>query len=273
MPGPVALPGLNDANPIRQNTAIRQISERLEADYAPLDSPVFVGDPQAPTPVLTDNDTSIATTAYVQGQNYTTKTYVDAANATQDTAIAGKAALVHTHAQSDVTGLVSALAGKEPTIAAGTSSQYWRGDKTFQDFPAQRLIASYSDVFATLTNLTVVIPVDNTPPLITEGAQLLSRNVTTTSSTQRIDIWVQMSGMSNSGAYTTIALFAGSTLIGAAMQEALPHSGWCTASYTPGAAGTYTISMRVGPVSGTTTINNYWGGTIGTVMLTNVIEP
>jgi polygalacturonase len=44
----------------------------------------------------------------------------------------GAAAAVHTHAQSDVTGLVGALAGKEPTISAGTTSQYWRGDKTWQ---------------------------------------------------------------------------------------------------------------------------------------------
>jgi len=35
-------------------------------------------------------------------------------------------------AQSDITGLTAALAGKEPTITAGTSSQYWRGDKSFQ---------------------------------------------------------------------------------------------------------------------------------------------
>jgi hypothetical protein len=34
--------------------------------YAPLSSPVFTGDPQAPTPATNDNDTSIATTAYVQ---------------------------------------------------------------------------------------------------------------------------------------------------------------------------------------------------------------
>lgn len=34
--------------------------------------------------------------------------------------------------QSDVTGLVSALIGKEPSITAGTISQYWRGDKTWQ---------------------------------------------------------------------------------------------------------------------------------------------
>jgi hypothetical protein len=34
--------------------------------YAPIASPVFTGDPQAPTPAPTDNDTSIATTAFVK---------------------------------------------------------------------------------------------------------------------------------------------------------------------------------------------------------------
>jgi hypothetical protein len=36
------------------------------AAYAPLASPLFTGDPQAPTPALGDNDTSLATTAFVQ---------------------------------------------------------------------------------------------------------------------------------------------------------------------------------------------------------------
>ena len=31
-----------------------------------------------------------------------------------------------------MTGLVTALSGKEPSIAAGTTAQYWRGDKTMQ---------------------------------------------------------------------------------------------------------------------------------------------
>jgi hypothetical protein len=34
--------------------------------YAPLKDPVFTGDPRAPTPGVTDNDTSIANTAFVQ---------------------------------------------------------------------------------------------------------------------------------------------------------------------------------------------------------------
>ena len=40
------------------------------AAKAPLASPVFTGDPQAPTPSVGDNDTSIATTAYVKAQAY-----------------------------------------------------------------------------------------------------------------------------------------------------------------------------------------------------------
>lgn len=36
------------------------------ASYAPLDSPTLTGDPKAPTPATSDNDTSIATTAFVK---------------------------------------------------------------------------------------------------------------------------------------------------------------------------------------------------------------
>lgn len=34
--------------------------------------------------------------------------------------------------EAKVNGLTTALSGKEPTITAGTSAQYWRGDKTWQ---------------------------------------------------------------------------------------------------------------------------------------------
>lgn len=37
---------------------------------------------------------------------------------------------------SDQTDLASALSGKEPSITAGTTSQYWRGDKTWQTLPS-----------------------------------------------------------------------------------------------------------------------------------------
>jgi hypothetical protein len=37
-----------------------------------LASPTFTGDPKAPTPATSDNDTSIATTAFVKAQSYLT---------------------------------------------------------------------------------------------------------------------------------------------------------------------------------------------------------
>jgi hypothetical protein len=40
------------------------------AAKAPLTSPTFTGDPKAPTPATGDNDTSIATTAFVKAQGY-----------------------------------------------------------------------------------------------------------------------------------------------------------------------------------------------------------
>jgi hypothetical protein len=45
--------------------------------------------------------------------------------------VAGKAPMIHGHVIPDVTGLEEALASKEPVITAGTSAQFWRGDKTW----------------------------------------------------------------------------------------------------------------------------------------------
>lgn len=44
------------------------------ASKADLASPAFTGNPTAPTPLTADNDTSIATTAFVKAQGYTTNT-------------------------------------------------------------------------------------------------------------------------------------------------------------------------------------------------------
>ncbi len=43
-------------------------SSTAASTYAPIASPTFTGDPKAPTPALSDSDTSVATTAFVKGQ-------------------------------------------------------------------------------------------------------------------------------------------------------------------------------------------------------------
>ena len=55
------------------------------------------------------------------------------------TALDGKAASVHTHTIDNITGLQTALDSKEPTIVAGTTAQYWRGDKSWQTLPTYDL--------------------------------------------------------------------------------------------------------------------------------------
>jgi hypothetical protein len=85
------------------------------------------------------------------------------------TALAGKAPLSHTHAQGDVTGLVAALAAKEPSITAGTTSQYWRGDKTWQTLSTTNVAEGTNLYFtnaradARITNSAVLAALGFTP--------------------------------------------------------------------------------------------------------------
>ena len=58
--------------------------------YAPLASPTFTGDPKAPTPANGDNDTSIATTAFVKNQSYLTTTLAASTYYTKPTGNTGQ---------------------------------------------------------------------------------------------------------------------------------------------------------------------------------------
>jgi hypothetical protein len=55
--------------------------------------------------------------------------------------------LNHVHTIANVTGLQTALDSKEPTITAGTTAQYWRGDKTWQTLP---IYANFTRIVAGL---------------------------------------------------------------------------------------------------------------------------
>ena len=77
------------------------------AAYAPLASPTFTGDPQAPTPATSDNDTSIATTAFVKAQGYLTSAPV--------TSVAGRTGAI-TLSNTDISGL--------GTMATASASNY-----------------------------------------------------------------------------------------------------------------------------------------------------
>ena len=62
---------VNDQDAVNKRTldaAVAAATASAASLYAPKESPVLTGDPRAPTPTAGDNDTSIATTAFVQGE-------------------------------------------------------------------------------------------------------------------------------------------------------------------------------------------------------------
>ncbi len=105
------------------NKPISTATQSVLNTKAPLLSPTFSGFVTVPTP-------SNATDA-------TTKSYVDGAVASASTSdatptIKGKLKLAGDLAGNADLPTVPALATKEPLITAGTTTQYYRGDKTFQ---------------------------------------------------------------------------------------------------------------------------------------------
>ena len=72
------------------------------------------------------------------------------------TALNSKSDIGHTHTISNVTGLQTALDGKESTIATGTTSQFYRGDKTFAAVTKSNVgLGNVQDVDTTTTvNIT-----------------------------------------------------------------------------------------------------------------------
>ena len=93
---------------------------------APLASPALTGTPTAPTATAGTNTTQIATTAFVAAA----MTNASVADAT--TTDKGKIQLAGDLGGTAALPTVPGLANKENTIAAGTTSQYFRGDKSWQ---------------------------------------------------------------------------------------------------------------------------------------------
>lgn len=98
---------------------------------APLASPALTGVPTAPTAAPGTNTNQIATMAALQAA---IAALVQSSPAALDTLNELAAALGND--PNFATTMNNALAGKEPSIVAGTAAQYWAGNKTWQDLMA-----------------------------------------------------------------------------------------------------------------------------------------
>lgn len=104
---------------IWQGTAVG--ASYIDSAIARLASPTFTGTPLAPTAAADTNTTQIATTAFVLGQAGSTNPVMNGTVAVGTSTRFARQDHVH---PSDTS--------REPTISAGTTSQYWRGDKSWQ---------------------------------------------------------------------------------------------------------------------------------------------
>lgn len=111
---------------------------------------------------------TVATVSFVEGTDVLTITLTDGssfqATIPLGTTVAEANALIaaaltdyYTAAQIDtiVSGIGTALSGKEPSIEAGTASQYWRGDKTWQPLDADAVAETASRVYLSPAQKTV----------------------------------------------------------------------------------------------------------------------
>ena len=119
--------GLNNVdNTSDANKPISTATQAALDTKAPLASPALTGTPTVPTATIGTNTTQIASTAFVNS--------AIAAATTPDATetVKGKIKLTGDLGGTADSPTVPGLANKENTIAAGTTAQYYRGDKSWQ---------------------------------------------------------------------------------------------------------------------------------------------
>jgi hypothetical protein len=130
---------------------------------------------------------------------------------------------------------------------------------------AGAVLQTLQTTYATNTNITDVIPFDDTAPTTSEGIEILSQAITLANAANKVLARVSLWGAcSASGIAMSASLFRGSTFI---QGRTLVHgnANWPEPMdfdllETPGSVGPHTYSVRVGPSSGTLRMN---GGTTG----------
>jgi len=98
---------------------------------------------------------------------------------------------------------------------------------------------------------TTQIPYDNTPPLITEGTEFFTEDITLGVDSGRVLLWLSsIVSISNAARKATISLWRDTTLIGVTAVSVASSNDPATTTFievdAPGLAGTYTYSGRIG---------------------------
>lgn len=133
----------NRTNYLKRHVDDLESGTTIPPTLAPKNSPTLTGDPKAPTPALGDNDTSISTTAFVQGTvgGILTKNVAGGVNVTLTAVEAGNGILIFTGA---ITANINVIV---PNV-----SKYW--------VAANRTTGEFSLTIKTAAGTGVVLPKD-----------------------------------------------------------------------------------------------------------------
>lgn len=157
-------------------------------------------------------------------------------------------------------GIFTAVANGFVPASGGSSLAVLYADATFR-VPANNsaVLQVLQNTYTTNASLTTVIPFDDTIPLITEGTEVLSRDITVSSTSNRVLATVHVWGtIDNVGtSFASMALFRGNTCINAGQmglvattaEDRAQIGGPMTTLDSPGSTSAQTYTVRVGPSS------------------------
>lgn len=153
------------------------------------------------------------------------------------------------------TAQANALAGKEASITAGTTGQFWRGDKTWQDFAASvraTVLAGLSTATSTVVAATdsVLAALGKLQAQVSLRAPIAAPSFTATATFQGVK---ETLTTANTGTAYTVANTAASILN-------LTLTGNCVLTFpTPDAGGQFTLLLKQ-DATGSRTVT--WPGTV-----------
>lgn len=184
--------------------------------------------------------------------------------------------LTATQATAILNAFTSALKGLAPASGGGTAN-FLRADGSWAAAGSGIVLQCLQTTYTANTNLTTALPIDDTTPTISEGAEALSLSITPASTSSRILCFACLWG--SSSVPMAVALFRGSTCINAASTV----QGGSTVGVTfpplvtldsPASASAQTYSVRVGTnagtamrLNGTTTARQFGGAAACTLTL------
>jgi hypothetical protein len=148
---------------------------------APLASPVFTGDPQAPTPATADNDTSIATTAFVKAQAYLTGNQT----VTLSGDVTGSGATAITTTLATVNGNVGSFTNANITVDAKGRVTAAANGAGGAGVLAQEVYAETTTYITASGSLAGGV---DAVPQQTDGTQILTATITPKSAANRLYI-------------------------------------------------------------------------------------